>query len=97
MLSGCIVFVRLALGLGAAPASAGEPTPAAEPRWEIMVAPYAWGTAITGDARVRGVETEVDMSFKDILERINIAFFGKFQVRRDRVFVFSDVLQRTAD
>jgi hypothetical protein len=32
------------------------------------------------------------MSFKDILERINIGFFGKFQVRRDRAFIFSDVM-----
>ena len=72
---------------------AEEPAaPTAPPRREVIVAPYAWGTAITGDTRIRGVEADVDMSFKDIIEKLNIAFFGKFLVRRDRVFVFSDIV-----
>ena len=88
----CALALALLLGPVSGSARAGEPALAEPPRWEILFAPYAWATAMSGDARVRDVGVDVDMSFKDILDQLNIAFFGKLQVRRDRAFVFVDTV-----
>jgi len=87
-----LLGLALLFGPAAGAAETGETAPPEPPRWEILIAPYAWGTAIDGDVRVGGVEADVDMSFKDIVDRLNIAFFGKLQVRHDRAFVFVDAV-----
>ncbi len=43
--------------------------------WEVLLAPYLWGTAIKGTSRVgRLPPVDVDASFSDILSNLNMAF-----------------------
>lgn len=90
--SAALLGLLLLFGLAAGAADAGETAPPEPPHWEILIAPYAWGTEIGGDVRVGDVEADVDMSFRDIVDRLNIAFFGKLEVKRGRAFVFVDAV-----
>lgn len=53
---------------------AAEPaTTAGAPRdWEVSVAPYLWGAGLVGDLTARGVDIDVDASFSDILDQLNV-------------------------
>lgn len=69
-----LVLAALALLAAAAPAAA-QSTDAAETgdRWLVRIAPYLWATALDGNARVKGIEADVDVSFGDILEDLSLA------------------------
>jgi hypothetical protein len=62
---------------GTAPAYAQAGPPAPE-EWEFTVIPYLWATDLDGDITVRGVSSDVDMSFSDI--RDNLDFAGQVHV-----------------
>jgi hypothetical protein len=44
--------------------------------WAFMFAPYIWGLSMDGDATVGGTTTEIDTSFRDILEQFNFGLMG---------------------
>jgi hypothetical protein len=46
--------------------------------WAFLFAPYIWGLSMDGDVTVGGVTTEIDTSFKDILEAFNFGLMGVF-------------------
>lgn len=61
--------------------------------WEWIVAPYVWGSDVALDLTVadgEGVGGEVE--FKDILDKIDAAFMGRFEARRDRWGMFLDTI-----
>jgi len=41
--------------------------------WEFIIIPYAWLTGLNGDITVKGRTAEVDASFSDLLENLDIA------------------------
>ncbi len=51
--------------------SVGEATPADE-GWSFEVLPYVWGSGITGDVGIGPVESEVDVSFEDLVENLDM-------------------------
>jgi hypothetical protein len=69
-----LVLAALALLAAAAPAAA-QSTDAvnAGDRWLVRIAPYLWATALDGNARVKGIEADVDLSFGDILDDLSLA------------------------
>src|SRR5690606_3393354 len=69
-----LALATLALLAHTAPASAQstEPTNTGD-RWLVRIAPYLWATALDGNATVKGIESDVDVSFGDILEDLSLA------------------------
>jgi len=69
-----LALTTLALLAHTAPASAQstEPTDTGD-RWVIRMAPYVWATALDGNATIKGIESDVDVSFGDILEDMSLA------------------------
>jgi hypothetical protein len=69
-----LALTTLALLAYTAPASAQstEPTDTGD-RWVIRMAPYVWATALDGNATIKGIESDVDVSFGDILEDLSLA------------------------
>ncbi len=67
---------------------AAAPLHAAE--WKHEVAPYLWGAAISGTTAVGPVEADVDASFSDILDNLEMGFMGTYRASRDRVSVTVD-------
>jgi hypothetical protein len=84
-----------ALLAGAASAGAYEP---AVGRWDVSVAPYLWAARLDGDAKVAGVEADVDVGFEDTLEDLQIAGMAIIEARRDRFgFAVNPLFVRTKD
>jgi hypothetical protein len=69
-----LALAALALLASAAPAAAQstEPTSTGD-RWVIRMAPYVWATSLDGNATIKGIESDVDVSFSDILEDLSLA------------------------
>jgi hypothetical protein len=49
-----------------------------------------WGAGIEGTVSAGDAEADVDASFGDILEQVNVAFMGVFEVRRGRFLAILD-------
>ena len=56
--------------------------------WQFSVTPYMWALALESDAMVKGVDSQVDMSFSDIWDTLDIAFMGDFEARKGRIGFF---------
>jgi hypothetical protein len=78
---------------GLSPALATEPQPAPN-GWQFSFTPYAWATAINGDATVRGHTADINESFIDIVEKSDslLAWMSYFEARKGPLAIFTDVV-----
>jgi opacity protein-like surface antigen len=58
--------------------------------WQHEVAPYLWGAAISGTTAIGPVSADVDASFGDILDSLEMGFMGTYRATRDRVSITVD-------
>jgi len=65
-----------------------DDTGAEEDEWITWVAPYLWGLSLSGDAQVGDKKGDVDISFSEILDDINIGAMGFIDGRKDRIGYF---------
>jgi hypothetical protein len=77
------VLAGLAL-LAAAPLHAEE--------WKHELAPYVWGSAMEGTTGIGGVTADVDLSFSDILDNLEMGFMGMYRGTRDRFSITVDTI-----
>lgn len=69
--------------------------PASAPGWRFEFTPYLWLAGIKGefgDGSITGTPPRVDASFDSLLSRLDMAFMGTLEARRDRWSVFGDVI-----
>lgn len=52
--------------------------------WQFEITPYLFAAGLKGRAGVRGVTTDVDMSFNDIWDNLDSAFMGLFTAQNGR-------------
>lgn len=77
----------LALLLGPGVARAGDATPSADDSgWEISFAPYLWGISMNGDAGIDDMSVDIDVPFKDIVEKLNFCLMNRVEARKGRWF-----------
>lgn len=69
-------------------ADVGEPSG----DWVFTVAPYLWGTGLSGDVGVPGHTANVDIGFSDILKNLKFAAMGAAEAHNGTWGVFSDVM-----
>ena len=60
--------------------------------WQHELAPYMWGAAMSGSATVGTVTSDVDMSFGDILDNLEMGFMGMYRGTRDRFSIDVDTI-----
>lgn len=60
--------------------------------WEHEVAPYLWGAALDGRSGVGDLSVDVDASFGDILDNLELGFMGAWQAQRDQLWLAVDVV-----
>lgn len=79
--------------LVAGPADAADIAPEPAPGdWRFTLAPYAWATGINGDAGFFGREpVEIDMSFSDVLEKLDFAAMGVAEAHNGTWGLLADV------
>ena len=89
-------LIPAALCASAILASAGEPaappivTPPASSPWEFRITPYAWLTAIDGTNGPSANPAEVDASFRDLADFIEMAAALQLELRRGRWGLLAD-------
>lgn len=85
----------------AIPASAGTTIPnltdaahataTTEGGWRYGTSVYIWATDLSGDLTVRGRTVPVDIGFDKLLDHIDYAFMGTFEVGKDRWSLLTDL------
>lgn len=70
-------------------------SPASADVWRFEFTPYLWLAGIKGqfgDGSVTGTPPRVDASFDSLLSRLDMAFMGTLEARRDRWSLYGDVI-----
>jgi hypothetical protein len=86
----------LILSSALASASAGTPkdsiiqAPAATSQWEFRIEPYAWLTGIDGRTGIGPFVTDIDQSFSDIFDHLDMAAALQFEARKGRLGLIAD-------
>ena len=62
---------------------------AEEPTTELGI--YLFATEISGDVKIRNVTIDVDLSFNEILDNLDLGFMGYFEHRRDKWSFIGDL------
>ncbi len=78
------------IGLVASPHAIAE-DPVSED-WQFQIAPYVWALAAEGNATVKGLKSDVSLSFKDIVEELNYGVMLQGEARKGRVGAIVNVL-----
>jgi len=80
-----LTLAALALLAGATSGAAqSTDAPDTGDRWLVRIAPYLWATSLDGNATVAGIESDVDLSFSDILEDLSLAGMLLADVQKGR-------------
>ena len=58
-----------AADLGSAPPPRSPPIAAPDDGWQFRFAPNGWATSLNGSSTVRGVKTDVNIAFPDIIRK----------------------------
>jgi len=61
-------------------------------RWNVLVAPYLMGAAMSGATTVRGVEVDVDMSASDVFSNLQFGAMGIVVARKGAWGFGSDLI-----
>jgi len=62
---------------------------ASEQSWSVELAPYAWLTGVDGSVSVAGRSASFDKSFSDLIDQVDMAYFGAGVVRYDRFWLLA--------
>lgn len=74
------LFAVVAMVMAGTPAPAvAQPTP---DEWNVLVAPYLMGAAMSGATTVRGVDVDVDLSASDIFSNLQFGAMGVVVARK---------------
>jgi len=79
-----VVAVSLVAPTADAQTSSGE--------WQFAVAPYLWAAGMDGTMTVGEMEQDIDVPFSDVLDDLDFALMGHFDMRNDRWMVSSDLV-----
>jgi len=69
---------------------APRPAPAADDARQWDLTPYVWATAMEGSTTVKGNSVNVDLSFGDILDHLDLGLMGHLEGRTREDSVFFD-------
>ena len=94
------IILPAAILLAAAPAHAGTTIPSltgtpavatTESGWRFGTSFYIWATDLSGDMTVHGNTVPVDIGFDKLVDHIDYAFMGTFEVGKGRWGVLTDL------
>ena len=84
------VMLVLVIGL-VCPMAYGEgPNKTDSDEWQFSITPYLWAVGLNGDMTVKGVDSDVDESFGDILSNLDMALEAHFEVWKGKWGGFFD-------
>jgi len=60
--------------------------------WQFAIAPYLWAAGMDGTMTIAAFEQDIDVPFSDIIENLDLAFMGHFDMRNERWVLSSDLI-----
>lgn len=85
-----LVLLCLALGATALPAAAQS---SSDDGWHFQLSPYFWAAGVKGTVQVRRLPAvDVDASFSDVISNFDIGLLGRFDARKGRFGVATDLV-----
>ncbi len=60
--------------------------------WQFALAPYLWAAGIDGSITVADSEADIDAPFSTIIDNLDFALMGHFDMRNDRWVLSSDLI-----
>ena len=60
--------------------------------WQFGVAPYLFAAGISGTVGARGQSLDIDSSFGNVWENLDIGFMGQFEARKGRFVSLNDLM-----
>jgi len=85
-------FVTIALLVAALCWSGTGFAQASFDRFNYQATPYLWASKLDGTFGARNRTAEVDASFRDILDHLDVAAMGAFEARWDKLSFLADIL-----
>lgn len=82
----------LLLVLASPLAAAGAPPADAGPEWEFTLASYLWGAGLEGTMEADRLMADVDVSFSDIWNALDVGLLGAFEARRGKLRIASNLI-----
>lgn len=61
-------------------------------QWRFAIAPYLWAAGMDGTMVVANIEEDVDVPFSTIMDNLDLALMGHFDMRNDRWVLSSDLI-----
>jgi hypothetical protein len=84
-----LAFATLSLAISAS-FSPGTASAQESDEWKFRITPYVWALGLDGTTASLGNDVEVDASFSDILDVLNIALFVNMELSKGKFFVVFD-------
>ena len=70
-----------------------EPDTALDGRWHFRIVPFFWATSIDGRGSLGGLpEVPLEVSFSQVVEKLDFGKLGRFEARRDRMGAGLDLI-----
>lgn len=87
------VLLVLGFGLSTAHAQANRVPEAQveDPRWRFTLTPHLWATGLAGNIGVGTQASDVNLSFSDIVDKLDLAIMALFEARRTPWVLRADV------
>ena len=85
-------YVTLLVAVGVALAAPYAAAQASTDSWQFSAAPYLWASGMDGKMKIGDLEQDFDISFGNIIENLDIAFMGHFDMRNERWVLASDLI-----
>lgn len=57
-------------------------SPQSDNNWNVTVAPYLWMAGLEGQTTTRGIESDVDVSFSDVLDTLDVGVLGHIEAQK---------------
>ena len=91
---GLLPLVVAAQSTDSSPASSNSSTDTSSSKWTFRIAPYLWGTAISGSVAHEGlpIEPHASMSFGDVWKHLDVGAMGSLEARKGKYGVLADGL-----
>lgn len=84
----CVVFAIVVFTLVAPQATAQSGSEG----WRFSIAPYLWAAGMDGTMKIAHLEEDVDVPFDTIIDNLDFALMGHFDMRNERWVLSSDLV-----
>ena len=84
-----LALIVLAIVVSGAPQATAQTS---SNQWQFAVAPYLWAAGMDGTMTIADQEADIDVPFSTIIDNLDLALMGHFDMRNERWVLSSDLI-----